>query len=250
MNTTARRIRAASSGATPADNGAGQPVISCTNIARTFGTGAQAVVAVYNVTLTVAGNARAALTGPSGSGKSTLLHLFAGLESPSAGELRWPALGGHPLDEPGRVGMIFQGPSLLPALTVAENVILPLQLAGADLASARQASENALAVLGIAELASSLPEEISGGQAQRVAIARAVASGPSLILADEPTGQLDRATASLVMDVLLQACDALGAALIVSTHDPLIAGRLPQRWEMSDGTLADRLGPSSIGAPR
>ena len=216
-----------------------QPVIVCDALARTFGTGARAVVAVHGVSLSVAADARAALTGPSGSGKSTLLHLFAGLETPTGGQLSWPGLGGHPLAEPGRVGMIFQGPSLLPALTVIENVALPLQLAGSDTPAALRAGRAALKTLGIADLAASLPEQISGGQSQRVAIARALASRPKLILADEPTGQLDRATGAVVVDVLIQACDTLGAALVVSTHDPAVSARLPQRWVMSDGALAE-----------
>ena len=221
-----------------AGSGAGQPLIACRDLARTFGHGTHAVVAVHAVTLTVAPGTRAALTGPSGSGKSTLLHLFAGLESPTGGTLAWPGLGGHPLEQPGRVGMIFQGPSLLPALSVVENVALPLQLAGAATTAAHRVAAQALDSLGIADLGNSLPEQISGGQAQRVAIARALASQPSLILADEPTGQLDHVTAAVVLDVLLRACDELGAALIVSTHDPIIAARLPQHWAMSDGTLA------------
>jgi ABC-type lipoprotein export system ATPase subunit len=225
----------------------GEPLIACQGLARTFGHGTQAVVAVHAVTLTVAPGTRAALTGPSGSGKSTLLHLFAGLESPTGGTLHWPGLGGHPLGQPGRIGMIFQGPSLLPALTVTENVALPLQLAGAAATAANQVAARALDTLGIAELANSLPEQISGGQAQRVAIARALASQPSLILADEPTGQLDHATAALVLDVLLRACHELGAALIVSTHDPIIAARLPQQWAMSDGTLVPDPASNRIG---
>jgi putative ABC transport system ATP-binding protein len=244
MDTT---LSPAPAGSPAAGSRAGQPLITCQGLARTFGHGTQAVVAVHAVTLTVAAGTRAALTGPSGSGKSTLLHLFAGLESPTGGTLHWPGLGGHPLEQPGRVGMIFQGPSLLPALTVTENVALPLQLAGSGTAATNQVAAEALDTLGIADLANSLPEQISGGQAQRVAIARALASQPSLILADEPTGQLDHATAALVLDVLLRACDELGAALIVSTHDPIIAARLPQQWAMSDGTLTPATTSTAAG---
>jgi ABC-type lipoprotein export system ATPase subunit len=226
----------------------GEPLIVTRDLARTFGRGAQAVVAVHAVTLTVESGTRAALTGPSGSGKSTLLHLLAGLESATGGTVHWPGLGGHPLHEPGRVGVVFQGPSLLPALNVAENVALPLQLAGATTVTALQTAAEALDTLGIGDLSASLPEQISGGQAQRVAIARALASKPDLILADEPTGQLDHFTASLVLDVLLRACDQLGAALIVSTHDPVIAARLQQHWAMSDGTLVDAPTNTGIGA--
>jgi len=213
------------------------PLLTCAGLARTFGTGATAVVAVYDVTLTVARRARVALTGPSGSGKSTLLHMMAGLETPTAGQLSWPGLGGHPLRYPGRVGIVFQGPSLLPALTVAENVSLPLLLAEATPSDATRAARNALELLDIGDLHASLPEELSGGQAQRVALARVLAARPALILADEPTGQLDHATGFAVIDVLLAACDELDAALIVSTHDPVVAAHLSQQWTMRDGTL-------------
>jgi ABC-type lipoprotein export system ATPase subunit len=215
------------------------PLVSCVGIGHTFGTGSSAVVAVYGVTLTIPTGARIALTGPSGSGKSTLLHMLAGLETPTAGQLSWPGLGGHPLDRPGRVGMIFQGPSLLPALTVLENVTLPLLLADTEATLASAVAMDALARVGIADLYAALPEQLSGGQAQRVAVARALAARPALILADEPTGQLDHATAATVIDVLLATCDELGAALIVSTHDPIIAARLRQEWVMRDGFLPE-----------
>jgi putative ABC transport system ATP-binding protein len=213
------------------------PSVVCDNIARTFGTGSAAVVAVYGVSFTVAPNSRVALTGPSGSGKSTLLHMMAALETPSAGTISWPALGGHPLAHPGRIGIVFQGPSLLPALDVAENVALPLLLADVEEADAAERARDALARLGIADLADKLPEQLSGGQAQRVAVARVLASRPRLILADEPTGQLDHDSAQLVMDVLLQASHELGASLVVSTHDPLIAQRLNTQWTMRDGRI-------------
>ncbi|UQX86622.1 ABC transporter ATP-binding protein [Jatrophihabitans telluris] len=221
---------------------ANQPVVHCENLSRTYGSGSRSVVAVHDVSATIELGARVALTGPSGSGKTTLLHLFAGLDSATGGTIHWPALGGHPLAEPGRVGMVFQGPSLLPALSVAENVALPLQLAGASTKTSLPAAMESLRLLGISGLATSLPEQISGGQAQRVAIARALVSQPRLMLADEPTGQLDHATAALVLDVLLQACDALGAALVISTHDPVISARLEQRWTMSDGVLLGNSG--------
>lgn len=221
------------------------PLVSCVGIGHTFGTGSSAVVAVYGVNLTISAGTRIALTGPSGSGKSTLLHMLAGLEPPTAGQLSWPGLGGHPLDRPGRVGMIFQGPSLLPALTVLENVTLPLLLADTDAALASAAAMDALDRVGIADLHAGLPEQLSGGQAQRVAVARALASVPALILADEPTGQLDHATAATVIDVLLATCHELGAALVVSTHDPIVAARLPQEWVMRDGFLPELATASS-----
>ncbi|MDQ2750782.1 MAG: ABC transporter ATP-binding protein, partial [Actinomycetota bacterium] len=214
-------------------------VVACREVARTYGSGSAAVVAVYGVTCDVVPSARIALTGPSGSGKSTLLHMMAGLDSPTSGTLSWPALDGHPLGHPGRVGVVFQGPSLLPALDVTENVALPLLLADTPEKVAVQQAGAALHRLGIGDLADKLPEQLSGGQAQRVAVARALASRPALILADEPTGQLDHEAAALVVDVLLQACAQLGAALVVATHDPLIADRLAVQWTMRDGRLAN-----------
>ncbi|PZS17829.1 MAG: ABC transporter ATP-binding protein [Pseudonocardiales bacterium] len=212
-------------------------LVTCRDVARAYGTGPMAVVAVSGVTCTVRPGARIALTGPSGSGKSTLLHLMAGLDTPTSGTLAWPALDGHPLGHPGRVGVIFQGPSLLPALDITENVALPLLLADTPENEAATRARSALDRLAIGDLATKLPEQLSGGQAQRVAVARVLASRPSLILADEPSGQLDHEAASMVMDVLLQASAELGAALVVSTHDPVIAERLPVRWTMCDGRM-------------
>ncbi|MFJ7244316.1 ABC transporter ATP-binding protein [Kitasatospora sp. NPDC098652] len=182
---------------------------------------------------------RIAITGPSGSGKSTLLHLMAGLEQPTRGRVTWPHLPGGASDLAREIGVVFQGPSLIPALDVAENTQLPLDLAGLPQAQARARAEAALARVGVTDLARKLPEELSGGQAQRVAIARVLALRPSLILADEPTGQLDQATGQHVIDVLLAAAHDTGAALVVTTHDEAVAARLPIRWRMHDGRLLD-----------
>ncbi len=224
---------------------AATPSVVCADVARTYGTGATAVVAVYGVTCTVPSGSRIAVTGPSGSGKSTLLHLMAGLETPTSGTIAWPALDGHPNGHPGRVGVVFQGPSLLPALDVAENVALPLLLTNVEEGEAARRASDALHRLGIDDLADKLPEQLSGGQAQRVAVARVLASRPRLILADEPTGQLDHHAAQLVIDVLLQASAELGASLLVSTHDPIIAERLELQWTMRDGRIDP---PPTIGA--
>jgi predicted ABC-type transport system involved in lysophospholipase L1 biosynthesis ATPase subunit len=126
---------------------------------------------------------------------------------------------------------------LLPPLDVTENVALPLLLAGVDQTGATAAARAALAALGLEEIGSSLPDEISGGQAQRVAVARALAGRPRLLLADEPTGQLDRATAVAVVDALIEAAHQSGAALVVATHDPAVASRLAIRWSVTDGHL-------------
>jgi ABC-type lipoprotein export system ATPase subunit len=223
-------------------------LVRFSGLARTFGRGTAAVVAVHGADGEVLAGARLALTGPSGSGKSTLLHLLAGLDEPTAGTIAWPALGARHELRPGPVAVIFQGPSLLPPLDVAENVALPLLLAGSDAAEATDAAHTALDRLGLAGLASRLPEELSGGQLQRVAVARALAGRPRLILADEPTGQLDHDTGAAVVDALLEAADTLGAALVVATHDPLVANRFDSQWSMSDGRLVAPEGYRSCSA--
>jgi putative ABC transport system ATP-binding protein len=214
------------------------PVVACRNVSRTFGRGPAAVLAVQGVTTQVFPGERIALMGESGSGKSTLLHLLGGLDTPSSGEVTWPGLALR-AGRPERVGVVFQAPSLLPALDVADNVALPLLLRGIPPVEARRAAEAALARLDMGALAGATPDELSGGQAQRVAIARVLAGEPVLVLADEPTGQLDRRTAAHVVDVLLEAVDTLGAALVVSTHDPEVAERLRDRWSMTDGRVLE-----------
>jgi putative ABC transport system ATP-binding protein len=200
--------------------------------------GGAAVVALDGVSGAVWPRDQVAVTGRSGSGKSTLLHILAGIDAPSSGEITWPGLGGPPAGRPpGTIGLVFQGPSLLPDLDVAENVAFPLVLAGHDDADARVAALVALGELGLDELADKLPDEVSAGQAQRVALARALVTRPRLILADEPTGQLDHAAGAEVIGVLARHARQLGAALVISTHDPSIAEQMPVRWEMSDGRL-------------
>jgi ABC-type lipoprotein export system ATPase subunit len=212
-------------------------LIRCTDVTRTHGSGPAAVTAVRGVNCTLAPGMQVALTGPSGSGKSTLLHLLAGLDRPTSGTIAWPGLAGSPAGRPGVAGIVFQGPSLLPPLDVTENVSLPLLLAGVDEKEARERAELALRDAGLEELGSRLPEELSGGQAQRVAVARALASRPRVILADEPTGQLDSAHAAEVAALLLQAATQLGAALVLATHDMALASQLPVRWQMADGSM-------------
>lgn len=209
----------------------------CETVGRTYGTGLTETIALREVTCSVLAGAQVALTGPSGSGKTTLLHLIAGLDDPSSGTVTWPALGSRDELRPGPLAVVFQGPSLLPPLTVLENVVLPLQLLGEPEASTRSAAKDALERLDLLDLGEKLPEELSGGQSQRVAVARALAGKPRLILADEPTGQLDHASAERVVTALLEAAGELGAALLISTHDPAVAERLQGRWELDDGRL-------------
>ncbi len=159
------------------------------------------------------------------------------LDSPTMGAVLW-ADSGETAPRAARAAVVFQSPSLIPDLDVLDNVTLPLLLAGVDRTSARLAAYEALARIGLSSLEERVPDELSGGQAQRVAVARALATRPRLILADEPTGQLDLETGTHVIDALIEAVDDLGAALVVSTHDRAIAGRLPATWTMHDGRLS------------
>jgi ABC-type lipoprotein export system ATPase subunit len=204
---------------------------------RVYQRGDVTVVALQEATCTITPGDRIALVGRSGSGKSTLLHLLGGLDTPTSGTVSWPALGTCATLRPRKVAFVFQMPSLLPPLTVIENVELPLLLGGADASTARAAARGALDLMDLAALADQLPEELSGGQAQRVAMARALAYRPKLILADEPTGQLDRPTAQQLFDVLLAALVGTDTALVVATHDRTVAERLTQHWQMRHGVL-------------
>ncbi|HEY8622931.1 MAG TPA: ATP-binding cassette domain-containing protein, partial [Casimicrobiaceae bacterium] len=167
----------------------------------------------------------------------TLLHLMAGLDTPTRGTITWPALGPRESLLPERITLAFQAPSLLEPLSVSENVALPLLLAKAagDLDEAVSA---ALATFGLEELARKLPDELSGGQMQRVAMARAIVGEPSVILADEPTGQLDQSTGRALLDALIAHLAGSETALVIATHDPSVARRMDAIWRIERGVLA------------
>ena len=213
-----------------------QPLVVCRGASKTYGRGAAATVALAPTDCEVHAGQRIALTGPSGSGKSTLVFLMAGLDRPTTGAVSWPAIG--EADTRGTsLAVIFQGPSLLPPLTVLENVALPLLIDGEAEDEARSRAIDALTTLALADIADKLPEEISGGQAQRAAVARALAGEPRLILADEPTGQLDAENGASVVEVLLAASHRTGAGLLVCTHDPVVASQLTDQWRIESGEL-------------
>ena len=214
-----------------------EALVECVGASRVYGTGSAATLALEPCDCAVEHGQRVALMGPSGSGKSTLLHLMAGLDRPTQGRVDWPAIGPREALRPGPVAVVFQGPSLLPPLTILENVQLPLVLNGSTLTEAAARAENSLELLGLADLRDKLPEEVSGGQAQRAAVARALAGEPTLLLADEPTGQLDHVAARQVVDALLATADATGGALVVATHDHEVAAALGERWEIHSGRL-------------
>jgi len=206
-------------------------------VGRVFGEGSSRVVALQDATCRIERGDRIALVGPSGSGKSTLLHLLAALDEPTSGTVRWPALGEKHTLRPSKVAFVFQSESLLAPLTVLENIEVPRLLAGMDVDEARRDALAMLAALDLTALADKLPEEISGGQAQRVAVARSLVTQPDLILADEPTGQLDHATAAHLLDLIDHHLQSTGAALVIATHDSFVAGRMKTRWHMDHGVL-------------
>jgi ABC-type lipoprotein export system ATPase subunit len=192
---------------------------------------------MYDATCEIRRTDRIVVSGRSGSGKTALLHLLAGLVPPASGKVSWPEIG-HPADlRPTAVGIVFQGPSLIPSLDVVHNVALPLVLARRSATEASIRARAALDRLGIGHLATKMPDELSGGEAQRAAVARTLAQEPVLILADEPTGQLDHDSAGLVVDALIGTANEIDAALVVTTHDSDVAAMFPIRWQMADGQL-------------
>ena len=208
-----------------------------------YGEGPTSVIAVHDVDLTIDPATSLALTGPSGSGKSSLLHLIAGLERPTSGSVQWPGFDASPHADPTRVGVVFQASSLIPTLDAEENVALPLLIAGVSPDDAVRRSREALDLLDLGWSRRLLPDSLSGGQTQRVALARVLAVRPALVLADEPTGQLDSVSADHVIDTLLQVVAELGAALVISTHDVRVAARLDHELVMRDGAV------TTAGAP-
>ena len=204
---------------------------------RVFGTNGSKVVAVQHATCKIERGDRIALVGPSGSGKSTLLHLLAALDEPTSGTVTWPALGERSTLRPAKISFVFQSESLLAPLTVLENIEVPRLLAGSNADEARKDATEILSALDLAALADKLPEEISGGQAQRAAVARSLITRPALIFADEPTGQLDHDTAKRLLDLLLRRLRGSDVALVIATHDPVVAARMKTQWTMNHGVL-------------
>jgi len=196
-------------------------------------------VILHDVELDIAAGSHTAVSGRSGSGKTTLLLVLAGLLSPSNGDISWPGLASDTRVRRGQIGMVFQAPSLMPELSALQNVTLPLRLRGVTVEGSRRASLRALASVAAADLAEALPAQLSGGQQQRVAIARALAGDHRLVLADEPTGALDRAHAHEVALALRDGVAATGGALVLATHDPEIAAMLDQQLAVVDGRITD-----------
>ncbi|MEU6431024.1 ABC transporter ATP-binding protein [Microbispora sp. NPDC046973] len=237
-----------SPGSGPARNrpaGAAGPALRAVGLTRVYGEDESLVWAVDGVDLDVPAGQTLAVTGPSGCGKSTLLQLLGGLDRPSEGEV-W--LGGRRIDHLGEralarlrrraVGFVFQAYHLMHELSAAQNVELPALLAGASPRAARHRAAELLHQVGLAGRARHLPSELSGGQRQRVAIARALANDPLVVLADEPTGNLDSAATRDILR-LFDELRAAGQTLVMVTHDERVAATADRVVSMRDGTLAD-----------
>ncbi|MEI2827943.1 MAG: ABC transporter ATP-binding protein [Dermatophilaceae bacterium] len=216
-----------------------------TDVHRVHGSGETVVRALDGVTLEIKPGELVAVMGPSGSGKSTLLNLAGALDLPTSGTVSidgeiTTSLGGHALAalRRRRVGVVFQDLNLIPSLTAAENIGLPLELDGSRVSEARRAALGALRDLDLVELADRFPDQMSGGQQQRVAIARALVGERRLVLADEPTGALDSVTGDGVLAVLRARCDA-GAAGMLVTHESRHAGWADRVIYLRDGRIVD-----------
>lgn len=219
-------------------------MVEVSELAKRVDNGGEALTILHEISFSVAAGETVAIVGASGSGKSTLLGLLAGLDQPSSGSviLAGEALAG--LDEDARatlrgrlLGFVFQSFQLLPSLTALENVMLPLELAGN--AKARAESEAWLARVGLAHRLRHYPKHLSGGEQQRVALARAFAPGPKLVLADEPTGNLDAETGHQVIDLMFSINAESATTLILVTHDEEIAARCVRRLRMHAGQLEE-----------
>ncbi len=211
-------------------------LVQLSNVTRSFTLPDGEVPAVSGIDCAVRDKDRIAVMGPSGCGKSTLLALMAQLDEPTSGIIAWPKFPAARDLRPRDVGVAFQTASLLPALTAVENVEVPLLILD-EVGQARARALAALESFELGHLADRLPDELSGGQAQRVAAVRAFVTNPRLILADEPTGQLDQATGRLVIQKLIEQSEKNGAALIVATHDFAVAKQMNEIWYMNYGKL-------------
>ncbi len=224
----------------------GQPVLSLEKVERSFRQGRQNLKILKDISLSVRAGEIVALVGPSGAGKSTLLHISGLLESPDAGSITicGEACANLADDERTSVrrrhlGFVYQHHHLLPEFTALENIVIPQIIAGHDNSDAQDRAREILTWLGLAERETHRPARLSGGEQQRVAIGRAIATGPDLLLADEPTGNLDPQTADEVFDMLLRLARGANLAAVIATHNPGLASRMDRIARLEDGHLVE-----------
>lgn len=219
-------------------------VLACSGLGKTFNEGGVPLQILRDIDFSVEVGERIAIMGASGSGKSTLLHLLGGLDTPTTGEVMIDAIPLSSLSpvQLGRLrnrklGFVYQFHHLLPEFTAVENVAMPLLVAGVPPADARVRAEKLLGRVGLAARLTHKPAELSGGERQRAAVARALVTRPACVLADEPTGNLDRQNAEQVYDLMLELNQELGTSFLIATHDPLIAERMERIVRLEDGAL-------------
>ncbi len=219
-------------------------VIEAVELSKTYASGPTHVTAVDRVDLAVGTGSLAVIKGRSGSGKTTLLNLLGGLDTPSSGLVRLHDQVVSEMDDQAlaharrtRIGFIFQSFGLIPILTAAENVEVPLRLVRAHPSDRRDRAGHLLDLVGLGGRAQHRPAELSGGEQQRVAVARALANSPTLLLADEPTGQLDSRTGAAIVELLAGLVESEGLSAVVATHDQLPIGLADQVFELADGRL-------------
>ena len=224
------------------DNPMVKPIVQATALTKQVSTGEDQLVILQDINLAVNAGEAVAVVGASGSGKSTLLGLLAGLDTPSSGKVHLDGEDIFSLDEDGRaalrgrlLGFVFQSFQLLPALTALENVMLPLELAGVN--NARAPALELLERVGLGMRLKHYPKQLSGGEQQRVAIARAFVTHPQLLLADEPTGNLDSATGAQIIELMFELNHERGTTLILVTHDEAISSRCARRVRLAGGRV-------------
>ncbi|MFE6834876.1 ABC transporter ATP-binding protein [Streptomyces sp. NPDC057705] len=236
-----------------AGEGAGTPIVVVDGLHHSFGSGPQAVHALRGVSFEVRRGELTALRGRSGSGKTTLLNLVGGLDTPTSGRITLDGTDLATLDEPDllalrrdRIGFVFQSFGLIPVLTAAENVGVPMRLRRVPAKEREERARTLLALVGLADHAEQRPGELSGGQQQRVAVARALANDPDLIIADEPTGQLDSETGRSIMELLRAVVRSESVTILVATHDPNLIELADRVVELRDGRI---VGPGADEEP-
>jgi putative ABC transport system ATP-binding protein len=223
-------------------------ILEAHDLVKSFPLSGGSVEALRGVSLSVAKGEFVAIMGSSGSGKSTMLHLLGGLDQPTSGEVIIDGVNVSQLDDEqatltrrAKTGFVFQFFNLIPLLNVAENVALPFLIAGDSLTVHRERVDALLELVGLSALATQRPDQLSAGEQQRVALARALATEPAILLADEPTGNLDYTTGAEILDLLWDSCDRLGQTIVLVTHDARAAAYADRVLIVRDGTIRDEI---------